>query len=144
MDAIRVMDQIKFLRIPRFVLDDLVHSIELHGFCDASKNVYCGVVYLRILREVGGICCSFLCSKSKVAPIKPTSIPRLELLACELLSRLIKDIKIAISGRVEISKICCWSDSKVALYWLKDEDKVWKPWVESRVKKVRNAIPDSE
>ena len=143
-DAILAMEQVKCLRIPRFVLSDSFSTIELHAFCDASKNVYCGVLYFRIFWKTGGICCKFLCSKSKVAPIKPTSIPRLELLGCKLLSKLVKDARTAMSGRIEISKTCCWSDSKVALFWIKGKEKVWKPWVESRVKKVRNAIPDCE
>lgn len=143
-DAIQAINQIKCLRLPRFALFDSIHLIEIYGFSDASKNVYCGVVYLRIFTKTGGIQCSFLCSKSKVAPIKTTSIPRLELLGCELLSKLVKDVKTAMSGRIEISKICCWSDSKVALYWLKGRDKIWKPWVENRVDKIRKAIPECE
>ena len=143
-DAIQAMEQVRCLRIPRFALSDSFCSIELHAFSDASKNVYCCVLYFRIFTKTGGICCRFLCSKSKVAPIKPTSIPRLELLGCKLLSKLVKDVKTAMTGRIEISRTCCWSDSKVALFWIKGVEKVWKPWVESRVKKVRNAIPNCE
>ena len=143
-DAIQAVDKIRSLRLPRYVLFNSFDLIELHGFCDASKNVYCAVIYFRIFMKTGGIRCSYLCSKSKVAPIKPTSIPRLELLGCKLLSKLVKDVRTAVSGRIEIARTCCWSDSKVALYWIKGKEKVWKPWVESRVEKVRNAIPDCE
>ena len=99
-DASQCIDKIRSLCLPRFVLFDSFNSIELHGFCDASKNVYCGVVYFRTFMKTGGIRCKFLCSKSKIAPIKPTSISRLELLGCKLLSKLVKDVK----------DCCLWED----------------------------------
>jgi len=63
--------------------------VELHGFADASKKAYAGVIYLRVVRE-GTSETFLLTSKTKVAPLKILSIPRLELNAAELLSRLLK------------------------------------------------------
>ena len=57
-------------------------SSQLHHFSDASKAAYCSVSYLRLVHEEGRVHCSFLFAKSRLAPLKSVSIPRLELSAC--------------------------------------------------------------
>ena len=46
----------------------------------------------------------------------------------------------ALKGRVPIDSVYCWSDSEVALYWVKGKEKCWKPWMENRVVSIRNII----
>ena len=70
-------------------LDDVM-EVQLHGFADASCKVYAGVVYLRLITKGEVIVTRFVASKTRVAPINQKTIPRLELLACLVLSRLIK------------------------------------------------------
>lgn len=53
----------------------------LHVFCDASQHAYVTVIFLRCEHE-GKIVVNFVAAKSRVAPIKRMTIPRLELLAC--------------------------------------------------------------
>ena len=55
-------------------------SIQIHGFCDASENAYAAVTYLSI-ESATAIKVSYLMAKTRVAPVKPVSIPRLELMA---------------------------------------------------------------
>ncbi|XP_012529934.1 uncharacterized protein LOC105833059 [Monomorium pharaonis] len=77
------------IRVPRWV--GALHTsleVELHGFADASERVYASVVYLRS-PEVGSWRVSLLAAKTKVAPIKPVTLLRLELCAAALLARLI-------------------------------------------------------
>ena len=84
------LEKIQILRVKRFAFvqpKEIVLSISLHGFCDSSSQVYCGVVYLRVETTLG-IRLHFLCAKTKVAPLKKLSVPRLELLSCVLLSRV--------------------------------------------------------
>ena len=59
--------------------DFSVASTELHEFCDASESAYAAVVYLRPTDSSGHIQISLVASKTKVAPLKQSSIPRLEL-----------------------------------------------------------------
>ena len=59
--------------------------------------------------------------------LKKLSIPRLELLGCVLLSKVLEDVLVALKGRVFRDSVYCWSDSKVLLCWLKGEEKYWKP-----------------
>ena len=63
-------------------------SATLCGFCDASQKAYAGVVYL-IIETNSGYAVKFVAAKTRVAPLQPQTIPRLELLAAILLSRLL-------------------------------------------------------
>ena len=45
-----------------------------------------------------------------------------------------------LKGRVAIDSVYCWSDSEVALCWVKGKEKCWKPWVENRVVIIRSII----
>ena len=51
---------------------------ELHGFGDASIKAYCAVVYL-VYRTNNKVYSELLTSRSRVAPLKTLTIPRLEL-----------------------------------------------------------------
>ena len=53
--------------------------MQLHGFSDASEAAYTAVVYLRVSDGIGNVHVSLMTSKSKVAPIKHLTIPRLAL-----------------------------------------------------------------
>ena len=54
---------------------------EVHSFADASESGIGQVSYLRLVNEKGEVHVSFLMAKSRVPPIKPVSIPRMELTA---------------------------------------------------------------
>ena len=129
------------VRIPRYAIVDRneIVSIELHGFSDSSLILYCGVVYDRVITKSQSKV-FFWTSKTRVAPLKRISIPRLELLACFLLTRLISDVSDALCGRLKIDRVVCWTDSVVALCWIKGKEKTWKAWVENRVVKIRKVV----
>ncbi|CAB4013065.1 Hypothetical predicted protein [Paramuricea clavata] len=123
----------------RYVFSNNFHSgfrVELHGFCDSSKELYCAVVYFRLVSR-DDVKVSFLASKTKVAPLKVLTIPKLELLGCLLLSRLLNQIVNSLGNRVNIQNILCWCDSEVALSWTRGKEKSWKPWIENvEIRKV--------
>uniref|UniRef100_A0ABD2VYB7 Integrase catalytic domain-containing protein n=1 Tax=Trichogramma kaykai TaxID=54128 RepID=A0ABD2VYB7_9HYME len=75
------------ISIPRWSGVTKGASLELHGFADASKLAYAAVLYVRIVRD-GEARVTLLASKTKVAPVKSLSIPRLELCAALLLVKL--------------------------------------------------------
>ena len=131
--------EIKCIRVPRYVFSgfpSVVNEVELHGFCDSSDQAYCAVTYIRA-KSASVSCSRIIAAKTKVAPIKKISIPRLELLSCVLLTELMKNICISLKDVVNISKLYYWNDSEVALAWIKGVCKQWKPWVQNRVKKIR-------
>jgi hypothetical protein len=62
--------------IPRSVIQsENIKTIELHGFCDASKSAYGAAIYIRSIDENNEVTVQLLCSKSRVAPLKPLTIP---------------------------------------------------------------------
>ena len=68
-------------------------SLQLHGFCDASETAYGCVFYLRMIDVSDQVHIALVISKSKVAPIKKLTIPRLELCGAHLLSQLLHYVK---------------------------------------------------
>ncbi len=54
---------------------------ELHVFCDASEKVYGSVAYLQVSDESDEVHVTFVLARSRVAPRKCLSIPRLEMCA---------------------------------------------------------------
>lgn len=64
--------------------------IQLHRFSDASQLAYAACVYARVESDDGSVVVTLLTAKSKMAPIKHQSIPRLELNGAVLLTRLLE------------------------------------------------------
>lgn len=77
-------------RISRRILCDNPQKIDLHGICDASNHAYGVCICMVSYANNGDIYFSLVCAQSKVAPLKPTTIPRLELCGALLLSRVMK------------------------------------------------------
>ena len=73
-------------------------DVNLLGFGDASRVAYGAVVYVR--RD--SVKVSLWTGKCCVAPVKLTTVPRLELLACVLLSKLIVSVKRALAGLLNV------------------------------------------
>lgn len=70
------------LRIPRRVkFSASMHHVQLHGFCDASQQAYGACIYISTDSDSEQPKIGLLCSKSRVAPIKAVTLPRLELCA---------------------------------------------------------------
>jgi len=94
------------LSIPRCVPCDDATSIQLHGFCDVSLNAYGACIYLKSIRSSQ---CKLYCSKSRVAPLRPSTIPRLELCGALLLAELVT----MVSRELERINIHCTSTNTI-------------------------------
>ena len=114
---------------------------ELHRFCDASAKAYGAVVFLRIVTTCASYV-RFVSLKTRVAPLLEQTIPRLELLSAVVLSRLIHGIKEALSSEMKIDNLLCWTDSKIAWYWIVQSQKEWKPFVQHRADEIRKLVPE--
>ncbi|GFT28671.1 integrase catalytic domain-containing protein [Trichonephila clavipes] len=126
---------IEEVKINRFIMADNNVRIVLQGFADASEAAYGAVVYLQCFLHNGAAKVSILASKSRVAPIRVISIPRLELCACILLAQLVQ--KIHSTLRLNISDIVLYTDSTIALAWLNTPANRLKTFVANRVAKVQ-------
>ncbi|XP_044749748.1 uncharacterized protein LOC123310348 [Coccinella septempunctata] len=126
--------------IPRFLGIIRRESCELHGFCDASEKGFAGVVYLRVKISDSEFESTLVLAKTKVAPLKKVSIPRLELCAAVLLSNILDYIQSIFSSIFTITRTFAWSDSKVALCWIKSPPTRWKTFVGNRVASIQEKI----
>ncbi|UYV74622.1 hypothetical protein LAZ67_12000313, partial [Cordylochernes scorpioides] len=105
---------------------------QIHTFVDASSEAYAAVVFLRT-RVGDKVEVHMMAAKSRVAPLKRPTIPRLELLACVVGTRLNKMIFEALE--LKDIKNVFWSDATTALAWIKRDDQ-WGTFVGNRVKEI--------
>ncbi|XP_050535031.1 uncharacterized protein LOC126902051 [Daktulosphaira vitifoliae] len=135
---IQELEGLHQLRIPRAVKTDGQGTMELHGFCDASQSAYGACIYLRQQIGLNSWTVRLLCAKSRVAPTKTLTIPRLELsgalLLAELMNRIVK------LSNFNSKDVYCWCDSTVVLAWIQGTPAQWKTYVANRVTQILDAI----
>lgn len=101
------------LRIPRHVMNHKqVKNLQLHVFTNASERAYGATVYVRSENKDNTITVHLLCSKSRVAPLKTQTIPRLELCAAELITTVKQDLE------YHQLLVHMWTDYEVTLNWI--------------------------
>ena len=108
----------------------------LHHFSDASERGYGHCSYVRFVNEKGDIHCSLVAGKSRVAPLKQVSIPRLELVAATVAVRVAVMIRQELDIRVDEETF--WTDSQVVLAYLKNDVKRFKTFVANRIQLIKD------
>jgi len=132
----RLLDQMHTLnnfKVHRLVMTSN-SSVQIHGFSDASEEAYGACVYIRSTDQHGQHSSRLLCSKSRVAPLKTITLPRLELCGALLLAQLMN--KVLTSMRMKSNQVYFWTDSIIVLHWIKAVDKKWKVFVANRVNEI--------
>ena len=113
-------------------------SNQLHHFADASEAGYGCVSYLGSVSDEGKICRVFLFAKSRVAPLKTISIPRLELSV-----RHDNCWKESWRFHLTVKKVF-WSDSMSVLRSVKNETKRFHTFLANRVSVIRDGSTSSQ
>ena len=112
-------------------------------FVTVSQLAYGAVAYLRGTSPKSGTKCTFVMSKSKVAPIKPQTMPRLELLAAVLGAELSKYLSNTILPKFYTSQIILRSDSQIVLSWISSLKPLRQQFIQHRVQLIRDIISQS-
>jgi len=117
-------------------------EFSVHHFCDASEVGYGVASYLRSSDSKGNYSCSLLMAKSRLAPIKAITIPRLELSAAALAVKVDKIVRAELD--VKLCYSCFWTDSTIVLSYIKNVDKRFQTFVANRVSVIHEGSSPSQ
>ncbi|XP_062712200.1 uncharacterized protein LOC134289763 [Aedes albopictus] len=134
------IERLHHLEVPRRVLWNTQSQYFIHCFCDASQKGYGCCVYIVSSDELGQLHSHLLTSKSRVAPLRGQSIPRLELCAALLGSQLVHNL---LTNTNLSAPVTFWTDSAVALHWIKSRSNTWKVFVSNRVAEIQRLTKDA-
>ncbi|XP_003382158.1 putative integrase core domain protein [Trichinella spiralis] len=129
------------IRLPRALVPvalDQVTRLEIHAFCDASEKAYGAVAYMRIETMNHHTVVNFVTSKTRVAPIRRLTLPRLELMGALVAARLVRSVQKMLG--LQVHGITCWCDSAVTLAWIQSSADRWKPFVRNRVAEIQQLV----
>ena len=126
------------MQVPRCLqLNSHVETVTLHTFTDASGDAYGAVTYVRYQYKNGTVSTSLVASKTRVAPLSATSIPRLELMGAVLGLRL--TLSIAKVLKIDQSLLTFWSDSMNVLWWIRKPSRSLRPFIANRVGEIHDS-----
>ncbi|XP_058816228.1 uncharacterized protein LOC131679509 [Topomyia yanbarensis] len=141
MKYVQQLQELFQFRIDRYaLLPDA--SIQLHIFSDASEKAYGCCIYARSINATGNIRVELLASKSRVAPLKRVTLPRLELCAADLAAKLYSCVRQALN--IDVFGTYFWSDSMVTLQWLRAPPNTWKTFVANRVSEIQTTTQGAQ
>ncbi|XP_062704650.1 uncharacterized protein LOC134286956 [Aedes albopictus] len=129
------LDKISELRISRFALVSNWIDVQFHCFADASTLAYGACLYVRTTNEAGNVRIELIASKSRVAPLKRLTLPRLELCAAKEAAILHSKVIKALS--LENVRSIFWTDSTIVLHWLRAPPNSWQTFVANRVSTIQ-------
>ena len=131
------LEKVRVIIVPRCIyhgISEQIVSYSLHTYGDASLKAYCAAIYIVIQTAISSYV-HLLSSKTRVAPLKKQTIPRLELLSALIAARLFTSVKEALEPSITFEASYFWLDSITALYWIKSKGEM-KQFVQNRVDEI--------
>ncbi|XP_055603913.1 uncharacterized protein LOC129752144 [Uranotaenia lowii] len=133
----KLLPKLNEVSVPRYFFPGIssssLNGLQLHVFVDASESAFACVAYLRHMHE-GRPHCALLSAKTKVAPLKPISMPRSELQAALMGARLMETLLETLE--VPIDRKFLWTDSLTVLAWLRSDSRRYHQFVTYRVGEI--------
>ena len=118
-----------------------VRTVELHSFSDASVNGYGQSSYLRMINDRDEVHCALVMAKSRVTPLKPVTLPRLELTAAVVSTKISSFLQKELN--YQDMQEFFWTDSRVVLVYISNEARRFHTFVANRVQAIRDhACPE--
>ncbi|MCG8429838.1 MAG: hypothetical protein MJA29_01505, partial [Candidatus Omnitrophica bacterium] len=142
---VRDLDRMSAVVIPRcyWPIQFVPVLYALHTFVDASEKAFAAVCYLLLTSSCGERHNSLVVAKTRVAPMndKCLTLPRLELQAAVLGTRLQNTVMRELKFELSISPTCChfWSDSLIVLQYIRNDTKRFKTFVANRLSEIRES-----
>ncbi|GBN69084.1 hypothetical protein AVEN_251531-1, partial [Araneus ventricosus] len=127
--------------IPRWIGLSPSSDYSLHIFCDSSERAFGAVLYIRI-QEGKTTKVQLLCSRNRLSPLKRITLPRLELMACLIGARLLNYI--CYNTSLDRNAATLWTDSTVALSWIRGDPNRWKTFVCNRTTEILHYTTPSQ
>lgn len=130
------------VRVLRCLKEDKeLRDVTIHTFSDASEKAYAAATYVRHEYEDGTVSTRLVAAKSRLAPLKAMSIPRLELMGA--LTGLRLTLKICAALELPRNKATFWVDSVNVGFWVQGQSRNFKPFVSHRVGEIHDeSSPD--
>ena len=122
--------------------EDAIGIPTLCTFSDACNEAFGACAYIRWQTKSNKYDTRFIATKSRVAPLKPLTIPCLELQAAVLATRLYQSI--AEESRLQFEKVTFFSDSNIVLSWIRSQTREFKPFVSARVAEIQSNSDPSQ
>ncbi|XP_033106055.1 uncharacterized protein LOC117108202 [Anneissia japonica] len=117
-------------------------SAQMHHFSDASELGYGTASYIRFLNKNGDVHCRLILAKSRVAPLKIATIPRMELTAAAVAVRV--DAMLRRELQMPVIESRFWTDSTTVLSYIKSDTARFHTFVANRVDLIREASAPSQ
>ena len=106
-------------------------DVQIHHFSDASDKAYGTASYIRFVSASGNIHCTFIFGKSRVAPLKKITIPRMELTAATLAVKLNNMIITELS--LHVDNVYYWTDSTTVIRYVQNQSTRFHTFVANRL-----------
>ncbi|XP_046557263.1 uncharacterized protein LOC124266512 [Haliotis rubra] len=133
---LKILETLKIERCLKPAEFGKVVSKQVHVFSDASSVGYGCVAYLRLSDAEQNVHVAFLMGKSRLTPVKPVSIPRLELtaatVAVQIAQLMLKELD------TDIDSVTYFTDSTTVLHYINSEKKRYPVFVANRVRLIRD------
>ena len=129
-----MLENIKISRC--FKPDDFGHltHASLHHSLDASQSGYSECSYVRLVDNTGRVHCFLVIGKSRVSPLKPVTVPRLELTAATVAVKVGK----LLESKMQYENLTStyWIDSRAVLGFINNSSRRFHMFVANKVQLI--------